>query len=76
MKPAGVPVVTVRAGTTVKWMWRGRRPHNVVVSNGLVKFSSPTKRTGSFRRVLREGTYKIVCDIHGASDQQMRLVVK
>jgi plastocyanin len=77
VRSTGVPVIKVRTGTTVKWKWVGRRPHNVTVSSGPVKFTSPTKRTGTFSRVLRRaGTYKIICDIHGARDQQMRIEVR
>lgn len=73
----GVPTVTVTKGTYVKWIWRGDKPHNVRVKKGPVKFESPIKTDGSFRkRMRRRGTYKIVCDVHGATDQSMRLVVK
>ena len=73
----GVPTVTVRAGQTVRWKWVGRRPHNVRVTRGPARFASPTKRNGTFSRVVnRRGTYRIVCDIHGQRDQQMKLIVR
>ena len=57
--------MTVSKGTTVKWVWRGRLPHNVTVKSGPVKFRSKTQTTGSFsKRLTRAGTYRIVCTIH------------
>jgi len=77
VRASGVPTVTVRAGDTVRWNWVGRRPHNVRVASGPVRFGSPTKRSGTYSRVLtRRGTYRIICDIHGARTQQMKLVVR
>jgi plastocyanin len=77
VRASGVPTVTVRAGDTVRWNWVGRRPHNVRVTSGPIRFGSPTKRSGTFSRVLtRRGTYTIICDIHGARTQQMKLVVR
>lgn len=56
---------TVRKGTVVKWVWAGRRPHNVTVTKGPVKFRSTTKVKGSYSRTMtRRGTYTIVCTIH------------
>jgi plastocyanin len=57
--------VTVKKGTTVKWVWRGRLPHNVTVRKGPVKFHSSTKTKGSFsKKLTKRGTYRIVCTIH------------
>ena len=68
---------TVRVGETVVWRFTGRRRHNVTVRSGPVRFQSPTKRSGTYqRRMTRGGTYVIVCTIHGARDQRMRLVVR
>jgi plastocyanin len=70
------PTVTVTRGTTVKWNWRGRRQHNVVVQRGPVNFQSALKRSGSFKRKMkRAGTYRIVCSIH-APDMAMTLRVR
>jgi plastocyanin len=56
---------TVTRGTTVKFVWAGKNPHNVVVVQGPVKFSSSTKTKGSFaKKLTRKGTYAIVCTIH------------
>ncbi len=73
----GVPTVTVSKGTKVRWVWKGKSLHNVKVTKGPAKFGSPSKTSGSFaKRLKRAGTYKIVCTVHGASDQSMKLVVR
>jgi plastocyanin len=57
--------LTVKSGTTVKWVWKGKAPHNVVVSSGPKKFKSTTQTKGSFsKKINTKGTYKIVCLIH------------
>ncbi len=77
VRPSGTPTVTVSKGTTVKWTWVGDKNHNVRVTKGPVKFASPIKESGTFsKRMRRRGTYTIICDVHGASDQSMKLVVK
>jgi len=77
VRDGGVPTVKVKKGTTVKWVWRGSSPHDVKVKKGPVKFSSPVKRSGSYKRKMtRAGTYRIICTIHGAGDQSMKLVVR
>jgi plastocyanin len=64
----------VRAGTRVRWTWRGRDVHNVTVTSGPVRFKSPTQRSGTFSRKLsRRGTYRIVCTVHG---QRMTITVR
>jgi plastocyanin len=76
VRAGSVPTVSVSKGTTVKWNWRGRRAHNVVVRSGPVSFQSVVKRSGSYKRKMRrKGTYKIVCSIH-APDMAMTLRVK
>jgi plastocyanin len=77
VRASGVPTVTVDRGTTVTWRFVGRDPHNVVVTRGPVKFRSGIQRSGTYRKkVRRRGTYTLICDIHGARDQKMRLVVR
>jgi plastocyanin len=71
------PTVTVAKNTRVKWVWRGDSAHNVKVASGPVTFGSSTKRSGSYaKKVRRKGTYRIVCTVHGAYDQSMKLVVR
>jgi len=57
--------ITVSKGTTVKWVWRGKLPHDVKVKTGPVKFKSTIKTSGSYsKRLTRSGTYRIICTIH------------
>jgi plastocyanin len=68
------PTVTVRRGTTVKWLFRGRIDHNVTVTRGPVKFHSRTKSSGDFtHRMTRRGTYRIVCTIHPGMAMTLRV---
>jgi plastocyanin len=65
--------VTVKRGTTVKWVWRGKAPHNVV-STGAGRFQSKVQTKGSFsKRLTKKGTYKIVCSIHAPG---MKMTIK
>ena len=77
VRDGGVPTVTVKKGAKVKWVWRGKSLHNVKVTKGPVKFGSRSQTKGSFtKRVKKKGTYTLVCTVHGASDQSMKLVVR
>lgn len=59
------PTVTVKRGTTVTWVWRGKVIHNVVAKSGPQRFRSKTQVTGRFsKRFTKRGTYRIVCEIH------------
>jgi plastocyanin len=77
VRPRGVPTVTVSNGTKVTWTWTGKNLHNVTVTRGPRKFHSGSKKSGRFSRTVnRAGTYTIICTVHGASDQSMKLVVR
>jgi plastocyanin len=77
VRSSGVPTVTVSKGTKVTWKWTGKSLHNVTVTRGPSKFHSGSKKSGRFSRTLsKAGTYTIVCTVHGASDQSMKLVVR
>jgi plastocyanin len=68
--------ITVKKGTTVKWVWRGEAPHDVTVTKGPAKFKSSIKTSGSFsKKLTKAGTYRIVCTIH-APDMKMTIKVK
>jgi plastocyanin len=57
--------IRVSRGTTVKWVWHGKAPHNVSVTSGPVKFHSRTQRKGSYsKKLTKKGAYKLVCTIH------------
>jgi plastocyanin len=65
---------TVKKGTTVKWVWRGRLPHNVTVTKGPVKFHSRTFTRGSYaKKMTRRGTYRIVCTLHSGMNLTLRV---
>ena len=77
VRASGVPTVTVNKGTKVRWVWKGKSLHNVKVTKGPAKFGSPSQTSGSYtKRATKSGTYRIVCTVHGASDQSMKLVVR
>jgi plastocyanin len=66
--------VTVKKGTTVKWVWKGKAPHNVTVKTGPVKFHSPLKTSGSYsRKLTKRGTYRIVCTIHDGMSMKLKV---
>lgn len=68
------PKVTVKKGTVVRWVWRGKVVHNVKVTRGPQRFQSPTKAKGSFKhRMRRKGTYRIVCTIHPGMAMTLRV---
>jgi plastocyanin len=77
VRPSGVPTVTVSKGTRVKWVWTGKSLHNVTTISGPAQFHSSSMKSGSYgKRLRKRGTYTIICTVHGAKDQKMRLVVK
>jgi len=68
--------ITVKRGTTVKWVWKGQAPHNVKVTKGPAKFGSKTQTKGTFsKRLTRKGTYTILCSIH-APGMKMTITVR
>ncbi|HEV7494944.1 cupredoxin domain-containing protein [Baekduia sp.] len=68
--------LTVSKGTTVKWVWKGKAPHNVTVTKGPAKFKSTTQVKGSFsKKLTKKGTYTILCTIH-APGMKMTIKVK
>ena len=77
VRSSGVPTVTVTKGSSVTWRFRGSAPHNVVVKSGPVKFRSPSKSSGSYRRTFtRRGTYVLYCTIHGLKDMSLTVKVR
>ena len=66
--------VSVKRNTTVRFVWRGRAPHNVTVRRGPVRFRTSTKSKGPFRtKMTRRGTYRIVCTIHPGMNLTLRV---
>jgi plastocyanin len=57
--------LSISKGTTLKWVWKGKAPHNVTVTVGPAKFRSATQMTGTFSHTFtKTGRYTIVCTIH------------
>jgi plastocyanin len=72
----GPTKISVKKGTTVKWVWKGKAPHNVKVTKGPAKFGSKTQLKGTFaKKLTKAGTYSIVCTIH-APAMKMTVTVK
>lgn len=61
--------VTVKVGTTIKWTNFDSTLHNVAVTSGPAKFSSPAfNKGGSYSATLtRTGVYHYLCTFHPAS---------
>jgi plastocyanin len=78
IEDAGVPKLSVKAGTKVTFVWKGKRRHNVTAGNPVPgKFESPTQRSGKWsHRFNRAGTFDLICTIHGAGDMGMKVVVR
>ena len=68
--------LTIKKGTTVKWVWKGVAPHNVVVVKGPQKFRASTRKKGSYKFTFKKrGTYRLTCTIH-EPDMRMKITVK
>jgi plastocyanin len=67
--------VTVRRGSTVTFVWKGKAQHDVTVISGPTRFHSPTQASGRWttKRLTRKGTYRIECSIHS---MVMRMTLK
>ena len=57
---------TIAVGDTVTWTNHDTAPHNVVVTDGPEKFTSPTLQTGGTysHTFTQAGTYSYYCSIH------------
>jgi plastocyanin len=78
VRDGGRPTVTIRKGSTLKFVWRGHSPHNVVKKKGPGgRINSGVKVKGSFRhKFTRRGTYTLYCTIHGISDMGLTVKVR
>jgi plastocyanin len=65
-KGSSTPMVTIKKGDTVKWVWSGKARHNVYQVGGPGHFHSPTHaKTGTFKhRFTVRGTYVFQCTYH------------
>ena len=67
--------VSIQKGSSLRFLWRGSQPHNVVKQRGPGPgFNSGVRTHGKTwtHRFTRGGTYKLVCTIHAG----MKLTVK
>jgi plastocyanin len=76
VRDGGRPTVTISKGSTLKFVWKGTAPHNVVKKSGPGgAINSGAKVKGAWSLTLkRRGTYTLYCTIHGLKD--MGLTVK
>ena len=65
--------LAIKKGDTVRWSWKGGVPHNVTGPG----FHSKTSTSLTFsRKFTKAGTYKVVCTIHKALGQRMKITVR
>lgn len=75
VRSSGVPVVHAAKGSRVTFKFTGSNTHEIVAT-GPSRFGSQPMSSGTFKSPkLKKGTYSIYCDIHGKSDQSMKLKV-
>jgi plastocyanin len=69
--------ITIKRGDTIRFVWRGRNPHNITTTRrprGASRVTAPAKRKGTYRkRFTTRGTYRLLCTIHQPS---MRMTVR
>jgi len=64
--------VSVAAGTTVTWTWKGSATHNVTWVGGSPA-ASATQSSGTYQRTFATaGTFEYYCTIHGTPTSGMR----
>src|SRR3954453_23273457 len=64
--------VTIKKGSTVRWRWSGKIPHNVTGKG----FHSKTAAKVTFsHKFTKAGTYRVVCTIHQSFGQKMTIRV-
>jgi len=68
-----VATLRIKKGTTVKWHWSGSVPHNVKGKG--IKSKTGPKVTYS-HKFSKAGTFPVVCTIHAALGQKMKVIVR
>jgi plastocyanin len=67
--------LTIKKGTKVRWVWKGKSRHNVAVAKGPTNFRRGTRKKGTASYTFKKvGTYRILCTIH-APDMKMTVKV-
>ena len=78
VRSSGVPTVSVKKGDRLKFNYRGDDAHNAKgVGINLGKSCRTVRDSGSCtsNRLTTRGTFTIFCEVHGKSDQKMRVKV-
>lgn len=59
------PVIHIRTGEAVRWVWRARQSHSVRIRLNGSTVGSAIRNRGSYQyRFQRPGTYSVVCSLH------------
>jgi plastocyanin len=78
VRDGGRPTVTISKGSTLKFVWKGSSPHNVVKKSGpggQINSGAKVKGTWS-HKFTSGGTYTLYCTIHGLKDMGLTVRVK
>jgi plastocyanin len=68
----GAQRVSLRAGSSFTWRFRGEVEHDVTLATGPAGFASPSMRNGTYTyRFSRPGIYRLFCSLHPARMTQM-----
>jgi plastocyanin len=59
--------VSVPAGTTVNWTWKGTTGHSVTFTSGITHDSGVKTTGGDSQLFSAAGTYTYECTVHGAA---------
>jgi plastocyanin len=65
--------VTIRRGSTVRWVWAGGF-HNVT-GRGFASKTTSSRRYSFRHRFRHRGTFRIVCTVHESSGMKMKVRV-
>jgi plastocyanin len=79
VRASGVPTVTVKKGDKLKFNFKGSSAHNAHgVGISLGSSCKTVRSSGSCTtpKLNKKGTFTVFCDLHGKSDQSMKLKVR
>ena len=69
----GRPLISVPAGSTLRWTFPDKTLHNVTLATGPLGFASLNLGAGAgfTQRLKRRGTYRLFCSLHPVQMQQV-----
>ena len=79
VRSSGVPKVTISKGSRLKFNFNGDKPHNAVgVGIKLGSSCAKLRSSGSCTSLAlrKAGTFTIYCQVHGKSDQSMKVRIR